>query len=201
MTETKSTFDRVKFWQDPPNSGAPEHLIPSCRPEFYLELDNVTHLWVSTLKKYVQVDDSILEIGCGTGRNLVGLQKAGFRDVAGIEISQKTVDIGREFFRHQLDITVGAIEDVEIPRKDVIYTSGLLMHLPHELDWVIDDIAQKAQKVIVIVEGEQTDAINAWTRNYQKVFEGWGWVQHEFEHCDKYPPLPYTTVKRVFLRE
>lgn len=197
-------FDRQAFWRDPEASNH-LHLIPTCKPEFYLTLGNVTRLVVSTIERYCSKDMSILEIGCGTGRNLVGLKKAGYKNLSGIEISSKAVKVGRSYFPEyqEIDVTVTPIEEVaeDLPEYDVIYTQGCLMHLPYELDWVIEVIKQRANFLILTNEGEPRYGIHAWGRNYQEYITRDGrWRQVEMENGNLYPPLPSSTIKRVFLR-
>jgi 2-polyprenyl-3-methyl-5-hydroxy-6-metoxy-1,4-benzoquinol methylase len=197
-------FNRQEFWRNPAASSQ-THLVSTCRPEFYLDLVNVTKLIVNTMLEHCTRDMSILEIGCGTGRNLVGLRAAGFEHLSGIEISQRAVDVGREAFPdyESIEVTVAAIEDVarQLPKFDVIYTQGCLMHLPWELDWVIEMIKQQARYLIMTNEGEPRHGVHAWARDYQEYIEQGGiWSQVEFEVGNKYPPLPATTIKRVFKR-
>jgi SAM-dependent methyltransferase len=199
-------FDRINFWMDPTNSGAPEKRIKRCRPEFYLNLDNVSKLVVSTLERYILKKDMILEIGCGTGRNLVALKKAGYKKLTGIELSPKTVEVGKEHFPEykKIQLLIGPVEKMieEVGEFDVIFTSGLLMHIPPEHEWLFERIAQKARKLIMVNEGESPRAFSehAWNRNYQDIFERLGWTQVEMETGDHYPPLPATTIKRVFVK-
>ena len=197
-------FDRQAFWRDPVASNQ-EQLIPTCRPEFYLDLFNITELVVNIMEKHCSRDMSILEIGCGTGRNLVGLRAAGFENVSGIEISKKSVEVGRAAFPEykNIDVTVAAIEDVakDLLRYDVIYTQGCLMHLPYDLDWVIEMIKQQARFLIMTNEGEPRYGVHAWGRDYKEYIEqGGAWRQIEFETGEKCPPLPASTIKRVFKR-
>jgi SAM-dependent methyltransferase len=199
-------FNRETFWLDPTKSGAPDKRVSSCRPEYYLGLDNVTTLVVSTVKHYAKKSDSILEIGCGTGRNLVALKKAGYKYLTGIEISPKTVEVGWEHFPtyKKIQVIIGAAEKVidEVGDFDVIYTSGLLMHIPPEHEWLFERISQKARKVIMTNEGELKRKVteHAWNRDYKVIFEALGWKEVEMETGDKYPPLPATTIKRVFIK-
>jgi len=161
---------------------------------------------VSTLKRYAKKRDSILEIGCGTGRNLVALKKAGFKKLCGIELSPITVAIGWKNFPEYKDIQViiGPAEKVidDVGDFDVIYTSGLLMHIPPEHEWLFERISQKARKMIMTNEGELGRKVteHAWNRDYKTIFEALGWQEVEMETGDKYPPLPATTIKRVFTK-
>ena len=197
-------FNRQEFWRDPAASNL-DQLIPTCRPEFYLDLTNVTKLVVNTIVEHCSRDMEIVEIGCGTGRNLIGLLAAGFENLSGIEISQRAVDVGRSTWPDykSMDVTVAAIEEVarDLAEYDVIFTQGLLMHLPHDLDWVIQIIKKQAQFLILTNEGEPRQGVHAWARDYQEYIEqGGNWSQVEMEIGSKYPPLPPSTIKRVFKR-
>jgi len=198
-------FDRMEFWKDPTQSGITD-LIPTCRPEFYLDLHNISAMVVDVMERYAQKTWSILEIGCGTGRNLVALKQAGYKKVRGIELSERTIEVGRARFPEYGSISVinAPVEEAikRIRSADVIYTSGLLMHLPYEADWVLEEISRKARYLIMTNEGEtsRSESVHVWRRDYQDVFEGLGWHQVEMSTGEKYPPLPKTTIKRVFLR-
>lgn len=198
-------IDRHTFWWDPEASSR-LHLVPTCKPEYYLDLKNITDMVVSTIERYCDKEMSILEIGCGTGRNLVGLFQAGYKNISGIEISAKAVEIGREYFPEyrEISVTIAPVEDVieSLSDYDVIYTQGCLMHLPYELDWVIEAIKAQANYLILTNEGELRHGEHAWARNYKEyITRGGAWRQIEMENGSKYPPLPSSTIKRVFIRE
>jgi SAM-dependent methyltransferase len=200
-------FERIKFWENPEKSGMTGVHIPTCKPEFYLDLHNISAMVVDVMKRHAKKSWKILEIGCGTGRNLVALKAMGFKKVSGIELSQNSVNVGRAHFPEykDIDVVVAPVEEVikDIEPVDVIFTSGLLMHLPPELDWVLEEVAKKAKKLIMTNEGEIGRGVSAhaWSRNYQEVFEPLGWEQVEWETAEKYPPLPKTTIKRVFVKK
>jgi len=208
MAET-GKFDRRKFWRDPAASSYTFPFATHCRPEFYLDLDNVTRLVVSTIARYCAPNDaSILEIGCGTGRNLVGLVDAGYTNVSGVEISAKAVAVGREQFPEykDIDVQIAPIEDIikSLPEYDVIYTQGCLMHLPYDVDWVIDEIKRKAKHLIMTIEVEAMERkrFHVWGRSYEEhITKGGEWFQIETENGSQYPPLRKITIKRVFVRD
>ena len=200
----KTKFDRMEFWKDPTKSKV-TNLIPTCRPEFYLDLHNISAMVLDVMERYAQKTWSILEIGCGTGRNLVALKQAGYKKVRGIELSKRTIEVGRARFPEYESISVinAPVEDSirQIRSSDVIYTSGLLMHLPYEADWVLNAISRKARHLIMTNESEiSSKIVHYWRRDYQAVFEALGWRQVEMTTGDMYPPLSKATIKRVFLR-
>jgi SAM-dependent methyltransferase len=193
------TFDRRSFWTHPDKSDRPEWEISVCRPEFYLDLDEVTKLVVDTLSRYATPDCSILEIGSGTGRNLAGLKQAGFPNVAGVEISQHAINVGSERFG-EFPVVCAPIEDVvkDLPEYDVIYTQGCYQHLSPDVDWVFPEIAKKARKYLMTIENEQARGERSWRRDYKAIFEALGWQEVEWRPCGNVHPYPPTTILRVF---
>lgn len=198
------SFDRHAFWKDPAKSPYPKSYWANCEPEFYLDLVNVTRLIVETMAKYARPEWTILEIGCGTGRNLAGLYQAGYHNLMGIEINQAAVDLGRVHFPEYRDVSVmvAPVEDLigKLQPVDVIFTSGVLMHLPYDLEWVIKLLPEKARRLIVTNEGEREPSFHAWPHNYPALLETGEWHQVEAHSGENYPPLPKTTIKRVFVR-
>ena len=199
-------FDRHAFWRDPAKSPYPAPWVEHCKPEFYLDLVNVTRLIVETMQKYARPEWSILELGSGTGRNLAGLYQAGYRNLLGIEINPDAVELGQEHFPEYRDVSVmvAPIEDMihKLAPVDVIFTSGVLMHLPYDLEWVIQLLREKARRLIITNEGEREASFHAWPHNYKALLEDGGqWRQVEWHTGEAYPPLPKTTIKRVFVKE
>jgi len=198
------TFDRKEYWRNPDDSDLPEAVKRICRPSYFIDLDSVTELIVDKLTNYLDVKDSIMELGAGTGRNLAGLLNAGFVNVSGIEINQDAINLGKKVFSELTDVPIycDAVEDAiyEMENYDCIYTQSILMHLSPEVDWIFKEISDRANKFIMTIENEKPDTSNGicWRRNYKDIFEGFGW--HEVEGyagtgCRAH--APFTTV-RVF---
>lgn len=200
------TFDRQAYWRNPDGSDLPEEVKQICRPEYFLDLRCVTRLIVGKLCNYLDRGDSIVELGSGTGRNLAGLVSAGFIDVAGVEINQDAIDMGKSVFPElsEVNVTCAAVEDAifQMGNYDCIYTQSILMHLSHEADWIFEEISNRANKLIMTIENEKADETNGicWRRNYGEIFTALGW--HEVEgyagtQCIGHSP--FTTV-RVFTK-
>lgn len=119
---------------------------------------------LSVLDKYVSKEDSILEIGFGDARNLKALQEAGYKNVFGID---KEVGTPIETF-------------APIPH-DVVFSMSCLFLIPQDHEWVFEKIADMAQKYIVTIEGETTKGNGVIGRDYQKIFEPFGFRQIEYQ--------------------
>ena len=200
-------FDRHSFWKNP---GAPQHVdaygkdvIERLLPENTLDLANVTRLVVDTIQKYVAIPQwSILELGSGTGRNLAGLAKAGYSKLGGVEINPDAVKLGLKHFPElaSIPVQIAPVEQMikTVSDTDVIFTQGFLMLLPPDHEWVITEIAKKARHLIVTIEGERPASFHVWPHDYKQLIEAAGWNQVEAHTCEAWPPLPSTTVLRVF---
>ena len=118
---------------------------------------------VDVFEEYVPKTATILEIGCGDGRNMKWLKAMGWKKVTGIDKLLGT-----------------AIEDVKPKVYDVVYTMSTLFLLP---DNMMEKVASMAKNTIITIEGETTDSSrNLIGRDYSKVFAPYGFS--EVEHQD-----------------
>lgn len=197
-------FDRLEYWKNPADKSVPRELRLDGSPEFYLKLDGITDLVVSMLEKYLTPEQSILELGSGTGRNLAGLKRNGFVDVAGIELNERAVALGLQHFPELADVPVkiGAVESAlkRHAKVDCIFTQGLLQHLPPDLDWIFATIAKKANCLVMVIENEWPSGLRSWARDYKTIFEGLGWVQVEARVNTGLKGHVPTTALRIFER-
>ena len=196
------SFNRHEFWKNPKNSNQSVEVIKMCEPKWYIDLNGITNLIVSELEKYLDFEDSIYEIGCGTGRNLAGLYDAGFKNVSGVEINIDAINLGKESFPSlkNIEISCGTVEKFikEIPAYDCIFTQGILQHLPPETDWVHKEIIEKSKKIIMVIENEKPTGVRSWARNYYNVFTNLGLKQLESKTKTGLRGHSDDTVLRVF---
>jgi SAM-dependent methyltransferase len=195
-------IDTKDFWRNPyPDAIDKQHLFDWYKPEFYAKLAKQAGLIVEELEEVLPKDASILELGCGAGRNLAGLKKAGFKNLAGIEINKDAIELGRKTFDLSgISLTCSAIEEADIPEVDCIYTHGVLMHLPPESEFVFETIANKAKSIILTIENEFIDGNLQWPRNYEKVFSPFGWRELYNYSTEKWPPNSIYNILRIFAR-
>lgn len=116
---------------------------------------------------------TILELGCGTGRNLHYLHAAGYHNLLGIELSPKYLEALREHFPHLSGLVLqGPIEDIlpQLPNiYDLVFSMAVLEHIPPESEAVFQQIARVA-KNLVTIEDEKTESWRHFPRNYREVF-------------------------------
>lgn len=201
--------DVYAYWRDPDSDryGAADNYRAACQPEFYIGLEKVSRMWLDVFAEFVPKEASVLELGCGTGRNLHYLRQAGYKDLCGAEISQRAVDLGRIHFGEDIAnrIAVSTIEEFFNQHTfpsfscafDVVFTSGVLMHIHPESTWVFRDMAKTARTWLMCAEVEETVGIYKWPRQYRPIFEGFG-----FRQVKEMPAasMSRTTVLRVFRR-
>jgi len=97
--------------------------------------------------------ESIMELGCNIGLNLVALGKLnpGFK-LNGYEINAESADVARGY---GVDVTTGTIlQKIPEDRKyDLVFTSGVLIHInPDELGKVYDNLYSLSKKYVLVNE-------------------------------------------------
>lgn len=178
-----------QFWADPAN----EELFPeaplgwrkACVPDFYINLYAASEYYVRKLAQHAPKSWSILELGANCGRNLDYFYKAGWRNVAGIELNEMAVVNAHVYYPDVAQtIRMGLIQELlpDWGPVDIIFTSVTLMHIPWTDDWVLDAIAEKARKLIMTTEIEDSSYPVGlkFQRNYKEEFEKRGFKQAEW---------------------
>lgn len=101
----------------------------------------------------------ILEVGCNTGMQLVGLQAAGFEQLYGIELQAYAVEKAREFVRGA-NILQGS--GFDLPFKDnyfdVVCTNGVLIHIaPADLPRIMAEMVRCSGRYLMGFEYYATE--------------------------------------------
>lgn len=195
----------ANFWRNPHDyvDRLPSTQRTWFNPEFYVGWEETALILAEMIERYVGKGESVVELGCGAGRNLKALQELGFTKLIGIEINQKSIDLGREVYGLEgVALICSPIEKVKLPHVDCIFTHGILMHLPPSSEFVFQRIASLARKAIITVENETTsDGMLRWGRNYQTIFEGFGWTQMDTLDMRSFDFKRNKDILRVFVRK
>jgi 2-polyprenyl-3-methyl-5-hydroxy-6-metoxy-1,4-benzoquinol methylase len=104
-------------------------------------------------KKFLNLQENILEIGCGMGGLLIPFKLAGY-DVEGIDLGDEYINIGRQF---NLDLSVGSITDIVAKNKkyNLVILSHLIEHIPDLNTFFINlkAILSENGKIFIAVPG------------------------------------------------
>ena len=116
---------------------------------------------INLLSPLITKEDSILEIGCNTGRNLNHLWQAGYKNVSGMEISEHAVK--RLYIEYpclaMAPVDIGPAEQ-SIQKYDsnsvgVIFTMAVLEQLHPDRRFLFEEIARVASKYVLAIEPRQ----------------------------------------------
>ena len=126
---------------------------------------------INMLSPLITKEDSILEIGCNTGRNLNHLWQAGYKNVRGMEISEHAVKRLRIEYPCLTIIPVDigpaelSIQKYDNNSVDVIFTMSVLEHLHPDSRFLFKEIARVARKYVLAIEprqGKRSHMQNPW---------------------------------------
>jgi len=116
---------------------------------------------INILSPLITKQDSILEIGCNTGRNLNHLWQAGYKNIRGMEISEHAVKrLPIEYpCLAMVPIDIGPAE-LSIHKHnsnsvDVIFTMAVLEQLHPNSVFLFKEIARVARKYVLAIEPRQ----------------------------------------------
>lgn len=94
-------------------------------------------------KKYVDKKDSILELGCSSGRNLVYLHSNGYKNLTGLEMYPIQE-------REEFKLIRGRFEDVALKEYDVMFSASFLQEFQPFPQKEFDKALQRCKKYFMI---------------------------------------------------
>jgi len=92
----------------------------------------------------------VLEVGANVGTQLIFLQKMGFKNLYGIEINRKAIEISKSIAKN-IDIIQAFASDLPFKNNyfDLVFTSGVLIHIaPSNIKKAIGEIHRVSKKYI-----------------------------------------------------
>ena len=108
------------------------------------------------IKKYIPLEAEILDVGCGNGDFLVGLQKNNYKNLSGIDPSENSVEVVK---KRGINVRVGNIFDAvseKDDKYDVVCCTAVLEHI-YDLEGCIEKLKCRLKgagsKIFVDVPG------------------------------------------------
>lgn len=133
--------------------------------------------------------ESIFEVGCNCGRHLYGIKD---KIIGGIDINESAINFAKEKMPHGL-FSVGAIQDMSLDKYDIVFSSGVLLHItPEDIEGVIGKMVDKATKYVMHME----------TNGNNRVINGPSFMKPSKKVCDTLFWVPNITeiYKKLGLR-
>ena len=187
-----------QYWREPRDE--------SNLPQNYLVGREVrSQLLVKMIRRYASPNAKILEIGCNVGRNLNYLFEAGFKHLAGIEISQEAVRLLKQAYpemAHNARIYTAPVEEmiqsIEDREFNVVFTMATFGHIHTESEWIFRETVRIAKDYLITIEAEGGRYWGHYPRNYRQVFESLGMKQVEVIDCSQVEGYSSNHMARVF---
>lgn len=164
------------YWHNPDDGmNDPEDYLKRC-------CQQRTETLVAIIKRMpIAKDAQILELGCGVGRNLEALRKAGYTNLFGIDMNEKAIDLGEVHFPHlEGRLYYGSIEEwisqIEPNIFELVFTMAVLEHIHPSSEWIFAEMVRTTHHLITI-EDEYTQSWRHKARDYGRVFSQLGMKQ------------------------
>lgn len=151
----------------------------SFQDEIWQKQTHGQHQWLLQQIKIIK-PTSILEVGCGFGRNIDFLLKNKIKPIkfSGVDFSSSMVSLAKKNLPKSINLENA--DATALPYKDsdfdLVFTHGLLMHLPPaKINKALSELVRVSKKNIIIIEEirKSPGLINnhTWSHDYQKHLE------------------------------
>lgn len=131
--------------------------------------------------EFCSKDYRIIELGCGIGRNLDILYQNGYKNLFGMDIYDKALEMGKAFYPDtmgKIPLLCSSIEDYIVANQnikfDVVFTMGVLMHIHPSSSWVFRYITNMVEKYLITAEEEGSIADRVLPYKFKDIFEDCG---------------------------
>jgi hypothetical protein len=138
----------------------------------------------------------ITEFGCGGRRNLIALFDAGYKRVAGYDITDQL-----DVFKHCLDFCLIVIDNDphKMPECDLCFTLAVLQHVTDDqLDATITAICARTRQAILLCENEIDETDGTYRHDYIRLFKEKGWLNFWWMPASEADGLDAHYVWRLF---
>ena len=113
--------------------------------------------FLEPLVRHLKPEDTVLDVGCGSGRDLLWLQKNGY-NAAGFERSKGLAALARKYA--MCEIIEGDFQTFDFSKRkfDAILLSGALIHIPQArfdsvFDHILKGLGNEGKVLVSLKEG------------------------------------------------
>jgi SAM-dependent methyltransferase len=135
--------------------------------------------------KHLGTVDSIYEIGCGSGANLVLFQELGISKVGGCDYSKNLIEKARSVVKSEDLMCIDALNCPEIPHYDAVIIDSVTQYFPsiEYAEMVFERMVSKARKAIAILDIIDSEMKEEWLSNRKAIIN---------DYANKYEGLDNT---------
>lgn len=132
------------------------------------------HKWLLEIVKE-QRPVSIIEVGCGFGRNIKFLIQNGLNpsSIVGVDISPNMIRLASKYVgSKKVKFFISDLNDLNSQNKfDFVFTHGVLMHIPEDrINIAINRLVCLSKKSLVVIEQNyRADNNYTFVHNYKKL--------------------------------
>ncbi len=144
-------------------------------PEVYAQHNASVETLFMDVLPLLSTDCNILEIGCNAGRSLNYLYDKGFKNLTGIEIGGKALEIFKDSFPDSFASTrvihgnaVEEIRNLESKTYDLVFTHSVLVNIGAKHNDFFREMCRVCKGFILTLESEGSS--QAFPRDFEKMF-------------------------------
>jgi len=186
-------------WLDLPEEVIKNYAIPQERSEY---------LYKQLQINSIDFNAPVFEIGTNVGRNLNYLFHKGYKNLHGIEINKKAIDLMKKLYPDlKASIIYGPLEnkikDIPDNQFSLTFSMAVLMHISPQSHFIFKEISRITNDFIIIIEVEDYyHPPNFYPRSYYDIFTKLGWKQihSEYPQHETFPTNHSKYVMRVFTK-
>lgn len=184
LNKQKSYLDLIEYFKNPPKESIEGLNVSPLR--YSEEKLNIRSKFIhDLLMRLVDKSSSVIELGCGIGRNINYLYEKGFTNVNGLDINEEAIRMAPTIYpslkKIHKNLSIGSLEDSLSDYRDeefeVTFTMCCLMHIHKQVEReVFQSIGRITNKYLITMEIEESIHPTHFPRNYNKVFQDLGFV-------------------------
>ncbi len=174
------------------NTLDPERLDDLCRKNYGIARTEINEESLRDIPKSA----SFLEVGCNAGNQLLLLQRMGYSNLSGVELQAYALEIAQ---RRLPGVSLKRGSALVLPHEtssfDVVFTSGVLMHIsPDDLPRALDEIHRCSRGYIWGMEYYAPSVAEIHYRNHRGLL--WK-MDYARRYLDRFPDLELVRERRL----
>jgi SAM-dependent methyltransferase len=141
------------------------------KEELYFDEGERRAFIAGVIAKYAKPNDIVIEIGCNAGSNLLALERLGFNDLGGVDISKAAIEKASERIPRGIFLC-GDLPEVikEIRIADVLFSMAVLMHIHPDDEAIFQYFHERTRKYLIVCEWEKSSNLYIQARDYGAIF-------------------------------